>query len=110
MSTSHGELDRPEDEHEDPDAGTTWTAFLAGSVICVAIAIGVAALYYDMTDKRLGEVQVAVPVEAVELLKAEQRERLNGSARRELRSDTPDGAIVIPIDAAMDLMLEDVAG
>jgi hypothetical protein len=110
MSTSHGELDRPADEHEDPDPGTTWTSFLAGSVIFVAICIGVAALYYDMSGNLLNRVQVEVPVESVELLKAEQQERLSGEARRELRSDTPEGAIVIPIDAAIDLTIEDLAG
>lgn len=110
MSDPHAAPDVMGKDQEDPDAGSTWTWFLAGGVIFVAIAIAVAALYYDMTDRRIQSVQVATEVSDVEALRAGQRERLTGDARRELRQDTPEGAIVIPIDAAMDLTLEDLSG
>jgi len=110
MSDPHAAPDVAEKDQEDPDAGSTWTWFLAGSVIVIALAIGVAALYYDMVDRRVGEIQVVAPVSDVEILKAGQQERLTGPARRELRADSPEGAIVIPIEAAMELTLEEQAG
>jgi|GEM_PF-3056382 len=107
MSDVHDTRELAVRDEEDPDPGSTWTWFLAGSVIFVALVIGVAALYYDMAAKRIDEVQTATPLTEVEQLDAEQRARLEGY-RQELRADSPEGAIVIPVDRAMELVLEDM--
>ncbi len=107
MSDVHDTRELAVRDEEDPDAGSTWTWFLAGSVIFVALVIGVAALYYDMASKRIDEVQTSVPLSSVERLDAEQQARLEGF-RQELRADSPEGAIVIPVERAMELVIEDL--
>ena len=106
MSDPHAAHD-PGLDQEDPDAGSTWTWFIAGSVIFAAIAIGVAALYYDMSARLVDEVRTSAPISGVERLDQEQQARLTAPARRELRADSPDGAIVIPVADAARLMLEE---
>lgn len=96
--------------YEDPLAGPTWTWFIAGSVACLAIAIGVAALLYDMQEDLANEFEATSEVAALEDYREEQHARLNDPARRELRADHPDEpALVIPIEDAMRLIVEEAA-
>lgn len=106
MSDPHAAHD-PGLDQEDPDAGSTWTWFIAGSVIFAALAIGVAALYYDMSARHVDEIRTSAPISGVERLDQEQQARLSAPARREYRADSPEGAIVIPVDDAMRLVLEE---
>jgi hypothetical protein len=106
MSDPHAAHD-PGLDQEDPDAGSTWTWFIAGSVIFAALAIGVAALYYDMSARHVDEIRTSAPISTVERLDQEQEARLTSPARRERRADSPDGAIVIPVADAARLMLEE---
>ena len=106
MSDPHAAHD-PGLDQEDPDADSTWTWFIAGSVIFAAIGIGVAALYYDMSARYVDEVRISAPISGVERLDQEQQTRLTAPARRELRADSPEGAVVIPVADAARLMLED---
>ncbi|MBX3374013.1 MAG: hypothetical protein KF817_09265 [Phycisphaeraceae bacterium] len=99
-------------DHEDPLAGPTWTVGIAGILLLAALVLGGTALTYQVRGREQARVQVAPAVAAVEALRAEQRGRLAGPARRELRDDSESGepALVIPIDAAIDLVVRDAAG
>ena len=103
-------------DYEDPKAGPTWTIGLASIAILAVSVLVVTTLTYRELD---GEEQTKVldqrvnsGPEVLEALKAEQQARLAAAAHRELRVENPEGeeSLVIPIDQAMDLLLEEARG
>ncbi|MFK7960450.1 MAG: hypothetical protein AB8G96_07985 [Phycisphaerales bacterium] len=96
---------------EDPMPGPMWTWGIAGSLVCIALAIAVASLLYEMVDRRDSEAFYSQPIEVVEAMKEAQNARLHGEVRQERRDDMGEGtALVIPIDMAIDAMVEEYAG
>jgi hypothetical protein len=103
-------------DHEDPVAGPTWTVSIVGAVLFVVSVLGVAALYYNVVS----EEEVAKryedppadetrqkPLTDLQQLDREQLARLDGPVRIERRVEVPEGALVIPIDQAMELIIEE---
>lgn len=100
----------PPVEHEDPLSTPTWVVGIVGGVIFVACVLGVSGLLYDLLGERQDEVVLqATQGRPVDQLHEAQMARLEGPARRELRTDSADGSpsIVIPIDEAMRVIVEE---
>ncbi len=92
-------------DHEDPLAGPTWTIGIVGMVLLAVTVLAVAAVFYDV-DIAEREIKIEIaPTSAFEQLAAEQRLRLAGM-RRERRADGEE-AVVIPIDLAMELIVQE---
>lgn len=108
-ASQHDDPTLPAD-HEDPLSAPTWVVGIVGGVIFVACVLGVSGLLYDLLGVRRGEVVLdATQGKPVDRLTEAQLARLEGPARRELRPDSPEGdaSIVIPIEDAMQLLIED---
>lgn len=94
-------------DHEDPVAGPTWTVSIVGAVLFVASVLGVAALYYDvLAEEEVVKVYEPAEAEIAELQK-QQLARLEGPIRNEIRLGAEGGALVIPIEQAMELIVEE---
>ena len=95
-------------DHEDPLAGPTWTIGIVGIVLLAVTVLAVSAVYYDIdAAEREAKIEIAQTSD-FERLAAEQRVRLTGM-RRERRADGED-AVVIPIDLAMELVVQEAGG
>ena len=96
-------------DHEDPLAGPTWTIALILVVLMAVSLLGVAALYYDAVDAERAVKVLDLPVYDVELARVTQEARLQGPVRLERRIEGED-SLVIPLDQAMDLVVEEGFG
>ncbi len=100
-------------DHEDPLTGPSWYVGLVGGLILVVTLLGLTALYYNekTSETQSPEKFVAkIPAE-LEELRAGQKKRLTSPAHREVRDEAGEQitALVIPIDDAMQLVLEELS-
>ena len=96
-------------DHEDPVAGPTWTVAVVGVALPIVSVLGTAALYYDVRDREF-ETKVEGPKTVqLEKLNAMQTARLTGEIRMEQRLEAPEGALVIPIDKAMEIVVAEMS-
>ena len=95
-------------DHEDPLPGPTWTVMISGIFLLAVVLLGTTALTYDVLRvEREVKVLSQAPAE-IEMLRAQQRKRLQGPPRKEIRLENGgDVSVVIPIDLAMQLELRD---
>ena len=100
-------------DHEDPLPGPTWTVGIVGGVALAVSLLGVSALLYDMMgeERQVKILDAEVPT-AVEVLHAQQLQRLQGPPRLELRPGNLEGeaSLVIPIEDAMRLVVQEAQG
>lgn len=98
-------------DHDDPAAAPTWTIGIVSVVLLAATTLFVAALFYFVYQGELEEKYIQPTSIELDMLNAEQRARLAGEPRIELRPENADAeqpeSIVIPIDQAMDLIVEE---
>jgi hypothetical protein len=94
-------------DHEDPLAGPTWTVGIAGSALLAVSVLVVAAIFYDARTTELEVKVLDQPTIDLDALRMAQAERLAGPIRIERRS-ADEESLVIPIDRAMDLIVEEM--
>lgn len=94
-------------DHEDPLPGPSWMVGILGTILLVVIVLGLTALFYDANNRIIDEVVItAVPQELLDL-KALQQERLD---KAHLDIFDEEIALVIPIEQAMELVVEEFGG
>lgn len=94
-------------DHEDPLPGPSWMVGILGTILLVVIVLGLTALFYDANNRIINEVVItAVPQELLDL-KALQQERLD---KAHLDIFDEEIALVIPIEQAMELVVEEFGG
>lgn len=100
-------------DHEDPDAGSTWTVGFVGAFLVPATMLGVAALTYSIIDEhRAAMAEEAGPVVTeVDALRTAQTTRLQADPHRELRPENLDGSesLVIPLSEAIELYVAEAS-
>jgi hypothetical protein len=100
-------------DHEDPLPGPTWMIGFIGVVLLIVIVLGITALFHDawQADEEVKVVD-AEPVEMIALRRqqAAQLEAMRWEEREEIGLDgqpTTVRALVIPIDRAMELIVQE---
>ena len=94
-------------DHEDPLAGPTWTIGIIGVILLAVTLLGLAALFYSTADGEIDEKVLSVAGGTLDEMEAEQEARLTG-VRLEKRVEGED-SLVIPIERAMELLVEEAA-
>lgn len=98
-------------DHDDPVAGPTWLTALVAVVLFLVIIFGVTAMFYSV---QLEEVRVKLldrePLQ-LQLYRQEQQQLLAGEPHwvEETVGDQVIRRYVIPIDQAMDRVIEEYA-
>jgi hypothetical protein len=96
--------------HEDPTAGPILFLGLVGVVVMVIVVLGVAALYYNVKADAVQDQVVSRQRQEVLELYRRQEEVLAlppGWVERQVQGETTR-AYVIPIERAMELVVEEV--
>jgi hypothetical protein len=102
-------------DHEDPLPGPTWTVLITGCALLAVVVLGVTSVYWGVRDLEFDTkvAQETINESSPELVeyRVAQLARLDGSARRELRLENPEGeeSLVIPLEDAMGLLLREAA-
>jgi hypothetical protein len=103
--------DHNPDDHDDPAAAPTWTIGIVSVILLVATVLFVAALFFFVYNAEVEEKYIRQTYQDLEQLIEEQREQLSVGPRVELRPENAETdeprSIVIPIDRAMDLIIEE---
>ena len=97
-------------DHEDPLPGPTWMVGLLGTVLLTVIMLGLTALYYNAEHQEDTIKVIQRDPAELENLRAVQFARLTGEPRLEERiaeNFQVVEEIVIPIDEAMRLVVEE---
>lgn len=90
-------------ETDDPDALTTATVGIVGTILVIIVVVFVQGLYEsERRDEFQRKVVDEIP-EELRSLRAAQRARLEQTGW----VDKPNGFVAIPIERAMELMVED---
>lgn len=99
-------------DHDDPVAGPTWLVGVLGALVLVATLLGLTALYYNVKARMFTEQVVDKPVTAVQQLREQQRELLEGEPHWVERraGDEVVRELVIPIDRAIELIATESGG
>jgi hypothetical protein len=93
----------PHVDAPDPDALTTATIGIAGTIIVIVVVLFVQGLYERVSHAELARKVVAVAPEELRNLRAAQLTRLHATGW----VDKKDGYVAIPIDRAMALLAAD---
>ena len=100
-------------DHEDPLTGPSLYVGLVGGLILVVMLLGLTALYYNekTSETQSSKKFVATIPAELEKLRADQKKRLTSPAHREVRDEAGEQitALVIPIEDAMQLVLEELS-
>lgn len=100
-------------EHEDPEASMTWLIGGIGVLMLVVIIAGVTALLKSMEQVGFDDVYVNRPTQQLETYLEEQDRLLSDSPRlveyRHKETDEIRTRVVIPVDRAMELIVEEYA-
>jgi hypothetical protein len=103
--------DHHPDDHDDPAAAPTWTIGIVSTILFVATVLFVAALYFFVYNAEVDEKYIQQSYDDLEQLYSEQQDRLTAGPHIELRPENAETeqprSIVIPIDRAMDLVIEE---
>lgn len=96
-------------DHEDPTAGPTWIVGGLGVILLAATLFGVTALYYNVKTAEVEEYFVEPERSDVMELRKQQEAMLEGPPRHVTRDEagTEVEAFVIPIDRAMELVVQE---
>ncbi len=101
----------PED-HEDPKAGLTWLLGVIGTLMLVITILAVWALYYNIKQAEIEATVLAPARQDVVDLRQRQEEFLVGPPRWitvDVQGE-PVRRYVVPIERAMDLIVQENSG
>jgi len=92
-----------ERNYDDPKADTLATIGFVGTLLFVALVIGLAALYFNVQNQEIDAKVFNADFPELRRLQTEQRAALSG-----YRYANPEkSAVAIPIDRAMQLVVEE---
>lgn len=92
-----------EQNYDDPKADTLATIGFVGTLLFVALVIGLAALYFNVHNQEIDAKVLNADFPELRRLQTEQRTALSG-----YRYANPEkSAVAIPIDRAMQLVVEE---
>ena len=112
MSHSHNHDEQPAATLiDDPEPGSTWFVSLAGSIVFIALVLGIIVFYFRVDDQLIKEVVVDARVAALDTMKAEQNQLLSDYlVYPEKQTDGKSlDRLRIPINRAMELVAADFA-
>lgn len=89
--------------YDDPDVPASAVVGILGAILLFVIIVGLQALFYQMEDRELARKVYDQPYEALQQLDADQLETLNSYGW----VDPQQRIAHIPIDRAMELVVED---
>lgn len=100
-------------DHEDPAAGYTWMIGLIGTVLLVVTVLATVALYYNIKASEDKVARIEPDRKDVKLMRKKQLKVLTDRSRWVEREDESGEIIrhlVIPIDSAIQLVIEQHGG
>jgi len=89
--------------YDDPDVPASALVGIIGAILLFAVIVALQAIFYSMEEEELARKVYDQPYEALQELDADQLEQLNSYG---WVSET-DGVAHIPIERAMELVVED---
>lgn len=97
-------------DHEDPTPGSTWLVGIVFTVIFAIIVLALTALTYNVDREEIQRKVVDVEPLERQQLRVAQEEKLHGEPRwvEQIENDQVVRALVIPIDQAMDLVVQEM--
>jgi hypothetical protein len=87
----------------DPEPMGTAMTVVLGAILLFVIVVGLQALFYQTRDDEVAAKSYAQPPQELAQVRSEQLERIRGYHW----VDQPHGVVAIPIDRAMDLIVEE---
>ena len=95
-------------DHEDPVAGPTWLMGIIGAVLLVVIIFGLTAMYYNAQGEQSRAQRYDRDPFELREYKQQQAQLLHGEPRwvTEQANEQQVRRRVIPIDEAMDLLVQ----
>ncbi len=99
-------------DHDDPVTGQTWLIGFLGTLVLVAMMLGLTAIYYNAKAREIHKVVVSPERLEVLQLRQEQQALLTGPPRWVTRDDGAETvrALIIPIERAMELVVMEGVG